>query len=169
MTIIAAAYDSPTSYALAADSHGLVNGLRIPSAKLARLSHGWRVGHTGSAAEGHAFADALLGSGMEDPAAAVHAAYAAVLAMTHLRSRDCVGLDSHFLLVGPDGVWAVGSEGLFSRPPNRWAIGCGEHLAIGVMYRNIASPVALVRLAVEACCEIVDGCFGSPVVMAADA
>ena len=48
MTVIAAAYDSPTSYALAADSYGEVNGLRIPSQKLRRFAGDWLAGGAGA-------------------------------------------------------------------------------------------------------------------------
>jgi hypothetical protein len=163
VTVIAVAYDSPTSYALAADSHSLVNGLRIPSQKGGRIGV-LLIGGAGSGTESKAGIDYLTRDGaaeaQRDPRAALAAMRLHILATTE-RGRDCSGLDSHFIAVHPDGVFVLGSDGGISEAPHRWAVGCGEHMAIGAMYQREGAPADVVRLAVEAACAMADGCFGT--------
>lgn len=167
MTIIAAAYDGPDRYALAADSHGVVNGLRIPSVKT------WRagavlLGHAGSSAEGKAGGAWLTTTGAERAQVDLPAALAEmrlhILANTE-RAKDCPGLDSHYMAVGPSGVWVMGCDGGVSRAPDRWAIGCGEDVGLGAMYERDGSPVELVTHAVRAACALREGCFGAPLAL----
>lgn len=169
MTICAAAYDSPTDYAIAADSHGIVNGLRIPSVKTIRVG-ALLIGHSGCAHEkkaGYAWLESS--AGLESVAAGPKQALAAmrvhILATTE-RSPNCVGLDSCFIVASPVGIHVMGSDGGISETPPRWAIGCGEDVGIGAMFRRPGSPAEVVRIAVEAACALREGCFGEAVVLA---
>lgn len=167
MTIIAAAYDSPTRYALACDSHSMVNGLRIPSVK-ASGAGAVLVGAAGAQVESACGRAWLCGPGLDLAQRDIRGALAAmrvhVLAHTE-RAKDCPGLDSHFLAVGPEGVFILGSDGGVMKAPDRWAIGCGEDIGIGAMYARDGHPEAIVRTAVEAACALREGCFGSAVVL----
>ena len=124
ITVIAAAYDSPTSYALAADSHGEVNGLRTPMRKLTRFAGNWLAGGAGATAEILAAFDFL--AAVEPRAMENEAAVRATLGRLFVyaraavpRSAEVPGLDSHSLLVGPLGVYVLGNDGGASPLPSR--------------------------------------------------
>lgn len=168
MTIIAAAYDGPNSYALAADSHGIFSGIRIPSVKTCRAG-AVLFGHAGSSAEGRAGGGWLMDGGLEwaqsDLPMALAAMRVHILANTE-RAKDCPGLDSHYLAVGPSGIWMMGSDGGISRTPNRWAIGCGEDVGLGAMFAaGGGEPWDVVDVAVRAACALREGCFGVPIIL----
>lgn len=164
MTIIAAAYNGPTNYALAADSHSVANGLRRACTKTARLSGGWLVGTAGNHVEGVALVDLLRAANVID-APTVRRAFVEVVGYAWMRAAGISGLDSHMLFVGPAGIWTLGSDGGWTRAPNRWAVGSGEHVGVGAMYGREGEPADVVRLAVEAACALADGCFGEAVVV----
>lgn len=167
MTVVAAAYDSPASYALAADDHSIVNGLRIPRQKAVPIGAVF-LGGAGSMVEIATGVEWLRAVGslqaQADLAACLAAMYRHILGTT-TRAKDCAFPDSHFVAVGPGGVFVLGSDGGVAKAPDRWAIGCGEHMAIGAMYRRKGSPAQVVRLAVEAACAMADGCFGAAQVL----
>lgn len=168
MTIIAAAYDDPTTYAIAADSYSQANGLRIPDNEKVKRCGAILVGGAGSGHETTVGLDWLATEGLSLAQTDLRAALAAmrrhILATTE-RVGTCVGLDSHYLAVGPKGCMVLGSNGQVGVLPNRWAVGCGEDVGIGAMYRRAGSPEYVVRLAVEAACAVREGCFGEAVVL----
>jgi hypothetical protein len=167
MTVIACAYDSPTSYALAADTYGQVNGLRIPSLKCIRVGP-YLFGGAGCGHEMIAGFEFLSKTdGTMDLRTTLAEMRRYILATTE-RTKDCVGLDSHYIAVGPGGILVLGSNGGIEEGPSRWAVGCGEHVAIGAMYRREGSPAEVVRLAVEAASALVSGCFGEARVLTPD-
>ena len=126
------------------------------------------VGGTGATVESQAGMDYLCGEGLAlaqtDLSAALRAMRLHILATTQ-RVKDCPGLDSHFLAVGPAGIVILGSDGLVTSMPNRWAVGCGEDVGLGAMFRRGGSPAEVVRVAVEAACALREGCFGEAIVI----
>ena len=160
MTIIAAAYDSPTSYAIAADSHAEVNGNKIPRVKVARFGS-LLIGGTGYTRDAALLNEYL--TNCDDPltgdlSKTLRAAWAYVLTETD-RKRD-VCLDSSWLAVNPAGVWILSGDGLVTTAPRRWALGCGEDIGIGAMYQRQGRPSQVVRFAVEAAIHFRSGCHG---------
>lgn len=168
MTIIAAAYDSPTSYAIAADSYSSVNALRIPTPCKVVRAGAVLLGGAGAGSETGAGRAWLVGEGAELAQADVRAALRAmrlhILATTE-RVGDHKGLDSHFLCVHPGGVLVMGHDGHITEAPHRWAVGCGEDVGLGAMWERQGSPVEVVAVAVRAACALREGCFGAPVVL----
>jgi ATP-dependent protease HslVU (ClpYQ) peptidase subunit len=168
MTIIAAAYDSPTDYAIAADSYSVVNSLRLPSpAKVVRTGD-MLIGGAGSGNEtatGLAWIAAHVDHANQHPRIALADMRRHILDTTE-RVGELKGLDSHYLMVGPGGILVLGSDGHISDMPSRWAIGCGEDVGLGAMFRRPGSPAEVVRVAVEAACALREGCFGEAVVLA---
>lgn len=112
----------------------------------------------------------MCGPGRQQAAAAIPAALAAmrlhILATTE-RAKDVVGLDSHFIAVGPSGIWLLGSDGGIVRAPDRWAVGCGEDIGIGAMFDRPGSAADIVEVAVRAACALREGCFGAPILFVA--
>lgn len=165
MTIIAAAYDSPTSYAIGADSHAEVNGNKIPRVKVARFGP-LLIGGTGYTRDSLLVNEYLTNCGdplTGDPSKALRAAWAYVLTETD-RKRD-ICLDSSWLAVNPAGVWVLSGDGSVVAAPRRWALGCGEDIGIGAMYQRQGSPAHVVRVAVEAAICHRSGCHGSALVL----
>lgn len=111
------------------------------------------------------FVERLESREMYEPEAALRAAYAHARA-TVPRHPDVVGIDAHLLLVGPAGVLLLGSDGNVVAAPSVWAIGCGEHVALGYLAGRQGTPPMLADGAVRVACQLVDGCFGVPVVRA---
>jgi len=173
VTVIAAAYDSPTSYALGADSHGEQGGVRVPAVKTARLPGGWLCGHTGDAVDKQAVVPVLAGAEPTEfasfPAldALLRRAYSHALGAVP-RPPSSYGMDSSFLLVGPLGVVLLSGDGGVMVQPRRWAIGCGTAVALGAMAVLAGPPDAVVRSAVQVACSLVAGCYGEVVVLAAE-
>lgn len=161
MSVVVAVWESPTSYAMYADDHGVVNGLRIPSVKCHRAGD-MMLGHAGSSADGALLAEYVKANPEpDDPEHMLRAAYHYARAGGQ-RATDIPGIDAHAMLVGPFGVIVFGSDGHANRPGPRWAIGCGEHCALGWLAGREGTPDTLARGAVAAACVLVDGCFGSP-------
>ena len=169
MTIIAAAYDSPTDYAIATDTHGVVNGIRIPSVKAIRVG-AVLIGHSGASNEkkpGYAWlesAEGLAAIAEKDIPHVLLDMRAHILRTTE-RQPNCTGLDSCFIVAHPAGITIMGSDGGISNAPPRWAIGCGEDVGLGAMFRRPGSPAEVVRVAVEAACALREGCFGEAAVI----
>ena len=167
MTVIAAVYESPRCYAIGADSEGEVNGLRIPSDKLCEFAVDWCIGGAGAGAEfdsAWAFLRSVEYREMAtsaDVEAVLRRLFAHVRA-TVPRSAEYPGTDSHYLLVGPLGLFVLGSFGEISRPGNRWAVGSGEHVAMGAMFERAGEPCDVVALAVRAAIRLVTSCHGMP-------
>jgi ATP-dependent protease HslVU (ClpYQ) peptidase subunit len=167
MTVLAAVFESPTSYALASDSEGEVNWLRIPSPKTRRCG-AVLVGYTGNAREGrigldwfeaaYAFYNAPLPDVLALRAVADH-----VRAQTDRKRNE--DADACWLVVCPSGVFAVGSDGNVTQAPERWAMGCGEEVALGAMFDRDYDPATVARLAVKAAIRYRQGCSGVPVVL----
>jgi len=171
MTIIAAAYDSPTSYAIAADSYSVVNGIRIPNAHKVVRAGPVLIGGAGCNHETSAGLAWMAGRSWtvhRDIRVALAGMRKYILEETE-RNGDCKGLDSHYIAVGPDGVYLLGSNGGIMQAPSRWAIGCGEDVALGAMWERPGAPVDVVALAVRAACGLREGCFGGPVVLGSEA
>lgn len=167
MTVLAAVYESPTSYALAADSEGEVNWLRIPSPKTRRCG-AVLVGYTGNAREGRLGLDwfeaayAHYNAPLPD-VVALRAVADHVRAQTDRKRNE--DADACWLVVCPAGVFAVGSDGNVTQAPERWAVGCGEEVALGAMFKREGPPDVVVRIAVEAAIKYRQGCSGVPVVL----
>lgn len=165
MTIIAAAYDNPENYALAADSYAIVNGLRLPRRKVHRVGRIF-FGSTGLMSDNERAARAIR-DGVSEPYAMdtplLLGMIWATLTQDHKDSRPV--LETHFLAVGPDGVWLLGTDGGIGRAPDRWAIGCGEDVGVGAMFQRDGTPAHVVSVAVSAACALREGCFGVPVVL----
>ena len=165
MSVIVAAHDGPGEYALATDTYSVVNGLRVPSVKSASFNGGtWLVGWAGASVEGAALAEHLQGlepRELADIEGALRAAYGHARS-TVPRHPDVLGIDAHLLLVGPPGIVVLGSDGHVCWAPSRWAIGCGERVALGYVHGREGTPVELVYGAVCAATHLVEGCFGPP-------
>lgn len=164
MTAIAAAYDGPDSYALAADSYAEVNCLRIPRRKIHQIG-AHLIGGTGLMVESDRVAAALGALVVTPTTTARTLLEVAWSTLTANRKDDNPKTETCFVCVGPDGVWILGTDGCIGPAPNRWAVGAGEDICIGAMHQRPGSPAEVVRLAVEAACLYRAGCFGEPVVL----
>ncbi|MEL7448036.1 MAG: MFS transporter [Pseudomonadota bacterium] len=65
------------------------------------------------------------------------------------------------LVAGPRGIFELESYRAVSEYKRFWAIGSGRRFAIGAMYAvydQLADPLAIARVGIEAACQFDDGC-----------
>lgn len=159
MTIIAAAYEGPDSYAIGADTMGTVNGLRIPQMKVHRI--GSRLlGATGLMADMQRALDRLNLLADADRLSTEQMLKQVWLALTTGSTEHRPVVETTFLAVGPDGVWFLETGGGTCRAPDRWAVGCGEDVGLGAMFERPGRPSEVVEVAVRAAVHLREGCNG---------
>lgn len=186
MTCIAAAFRSPTEYALGADSCREWRGTRTIGYKPKRWGP-CLFATAGSAPTGEALAGALMAldppDGAAHPAPSTEAWRAAQDVEAKLREAfakvsagvqpqpgsTMPSIDAELLLVGPTGVYLLAGDGMVLNPGKWWAIGSGGAEARGVLWALYHDPRAhsVVLSAVNAAIEMDVGCFGPPVVVKA--